>query len=158
MVILLETCCFFGHKTIFNKENLYERLKIEVENLIKVGFSSFLVGTHGEFDKIALSVCKELKVKHNHINICVVLTSLNKLIKKDGFSDVDFYKDRNIETLYYPIENIHFKQKIIFSNHCMIDDSDIVVCYVNMSKQQSGAKQAIKYAQKKNKEIINLFV
>ncbi len=40
----------------------------------------------------------------------------------------------------------------------MIKDADLVVAYVNMDKKRSGAKLTIKYAQKINKPVINLFL
>lgn len=39
----------------------------------------------------------------------------------------------------------------------MIDSSDLIICYVDMNISKSGAKNAIFYAMKNNKEIINLF-
>ena len=39
----------------------------------------------------------------------------------------------------------------------MIDDSDLIICYVDMMKSESGAKKTVKYAIKRGKLIINLF-
>ena len=39
----------------------------------------------------------------------------------------------------------------------MIDDSDLIVCFVDMSAYGSGAKKAVSYALKQNKKVINLF-
>jgi len=39
----------------------------------------------------------------------------------------------------------------------MIDESDIVIAYVDETKYQSGAKLAYKYALKQNKQVINIF-
>ena len=49
------------------------------------------------------------------------------------------------------------KNRIIFSNKKMIDDCDLVVCYVNMKVSKSGSRTAINYAIKQKKKIINLF-
>ncbi len=40
----------------------------------------------------------------------------------------------------------------------MYDESELVVCYVDMNKGISGAKNAVKYAKKRGKQVINLFV
>jgi len=156
-MFLIEICCFFGHRQIFNKQIVRERLYTLVEELIKKGCNKFLIGTHGDFDSIALSVCRELRKKYD-IKIIVVFTSLSKITKtKDcDVSDADLYKD--CETLIYNIEEQHFKNQITYSNQRMIDNSDCVVCYVDESKSISGAKKAMKYALKNKKEVKNLFI
>lgn len=150
------TCAFFGHGSIFNQTLLREKLKRAIENMIINGAVSFLIGTHGDFDKLALSVCRELRNKYKDIQITIVLTSINSLNKKYGYSKADYYDD--VQTIFYPIEEVYFKQRITISNRYMVDSCDYVICYVDMNKTHSGAKAAVKYAQKKNKEIINLFV
>ena len=39
----------------------------------------------------------------------------------------------------------------------MVDESDVVICYADMEQIRSGARRAIKYAMKQEKEVINLF-
>ena len=39
----------------------------------------------------------------------------------------------------------------------MVNDSDLVICYVNMEEYRSGSKTTVKYAQKQGKEIINIY-
>ena len=49
---------FIGHRQIFAKnlpQRLIEAIKAEIDN----GCLSFTVGTHGEFDSLALSVCRQ---------------------------------------------------------------------------------------------------
>ena len=75
--------------------------------------------------------------------------------KKRLYSTLDLYKD--VQTMLYDIENVHFKNQIIVSNKKMVDDSNLIICYVNMNKHKSGAKRAILYAIKQNKPVINLY-
>ena len=148
-------CVFFGHRKIFYND-LRVKLYAVVEDLINKGITNFKMGVHGAFDKMALSVCEELREKYKHINICVVFTSLNDL-KQDpmGYSKVDLYK--NVDTMFYGVEDIYFKKQITETNKRMIDDSDIVVCYYDKVSRSNGTKLAVKYALKKNKEIIYLY-
>lgn len=148
-------CVFFGHRKIYCND-LRKKLYQEVERLINQGVDSFKMGVHGEFDKMALIVCEELREKYKHINICVVFTSLNSL-KKDslGYSNVDLYK--NVDTMFYGVEDIYFKKRITETNRKMIDDCDIVICYFDSLSRSNGTKLAVKYALKKNKEIIYLY-
>lgn len=85
-----------------------------------------------------------------------MFTSLNAFAKDEyGFCLADLYKD--VETMIYPIEDVYFKKQITMCNRMMINDSDIIVCYVDKSKSVSGAKAAMNYAERNNKKVINLY-
>lgn len=142
---------FIGHREAFGLDTA--ALRSTVEELIGEGYKEFIVGTHGVFDSEALRACKEAKERHPYIEVEVVLTSLNKL-KRSEFG-YNYYEDLN--TKMYEIENEHFKRKIIVSNRYMIDECDVIVCYVYRSCWHSGAALAYRYAEKTGKRIINLY-
>lgn len=148
---------FFGHRKIFNKTKVRQRLLDCVEQHILNGAKKFKVGNHGEFDKLALSVCCELRNKYKDIKITVVFTSLSFLTKQDDYAVADYYKDLKVETMVYPIEDEYFKNQIVINNRLMVDDSKIVICYVDFNQHTSGAKRAVNYAKKQGKQIINLY-
>lgn len=78
----------------------------------------------------------------NAIEVNVVLTNLSFLNKdKFSYSRADFYKEKGCNTIFYDIEDIYFKNRIIFSNKKMVDDSDLIICYVDMQASKSGAKK-----------------
>jgi len=57
------TCTFFGHRDA--TRDIEEKLKVVLLDLIiNKSVTQFLVGYQGNFDRIALSVLKEIK-KHN---------------------------------------------------------------------------------------------
>lgn len=56
--------------------------------------------------------------------------------------------------IYPPIENIPFKFAISHRNRWMIDKADVVIAYIDHSF--GGAYKTFKYAESKNKYIINL--
>ena len=148
------TITFFGHRLVL-KADLRQKLYDCLNGILKKEKNiRFLIGTHGEFDSIALSVCRELRRVFS-CKITVVFTSLSFLQKKGDYSLADFYKD--VETLTYDIENVFYKKRIAVSNQKMVDESDVIVCYVDMNRTCSGAKKAVVYGIKKNKKIINLF-
>lgn len=151
-----KTCSLCGHRILYSAMKIEKRLFQEIENLIKDGCSIFKIGTHGAFDQLALSVCRQLKTQYPHIKIQVVFTSLSAFVKDEyGFCLADLYKD--VETITYPIEDVYFKKQITMCNRMMINDSDIIVCYVDKSKSVSGAKAAMNYAERNNKKVINLY-
>ena len=155
----MKTIAFFGHKHILDNRVIKEKLMNTLKEVTPQGFSRFLIGSHGDFDKLVLSTCLNYrKTIDNHIKINVVLTSLSFLNKDEyGFSKVDIYNNKNCETIFYDIEETHFKNRITVSNKKMVDESDLIICYVDMNIYKSGAKTTILYAIKQNKKIINLF-
>ncbi len=144
---------FIGHRKVFAK-NINERLTNAIETEIENGCTVFTMGTHGEFDALALTVCRNLRKTHNELDIEVVITSLN-VIKKDSECDAAPYAD--VKTVIYDIEAAHFKRQITLSNRQMIDGCDTLICYVNTSEYRSGAKTALRYAEKQGLKIINLY-
>ena len=150
------TITFFGHRHIYKEQELRTRIYDAVLPYVNEPKLTLLVGNHGEYDGLVLSVCRELRRKYPHIRICVVLTSIAILQKDEyGYCPADIYSD--VETITYDIEDEHFKNQIVVNNRYMVDDSDVVICYVNFKEYRSGAKRAVNYAKRKNKTIINLF-
>lgn len=153
----MTTISFFGHRNLWGRD-IKDRLYNEVAKFVQTNEEiSFLIGTHGEFDSLTLSVARELRKIYHNIKITVVFTTLT-ILRRDSeteYSIADYYDD--VETMIYDIEDEHFKNRIIASNRRMVDDSDIVICYVDMQEYQSGAKRAVKYAIKQNKQVINIF-
>lgn len=170
---------FIGHRNVLDI-SLREKLYKVVEKQVLDGNCHFIMGTHGEFDKLALSVCRELKKIYPNISIEVVLTSITPLKKKiyDGeqFSDLSTFKLKHpdfededfkhleifseyddVQTKMYDIEQEHYKKRITTSNKKMIDESGTAICYVDCDRSRSGAKLTYKYAQKKGLKTINLF-
>ncbi len=152
---------FIGHRLLGHGE-LQARLITVVENEIKNGCKEFCMGCHGQFDKLALDVCRALKEKYKDIIIEVVLTSLNTIQK----SSKNIYSETNkknstpysdVKTIMYDIENEHFKRQIIISNQKMIDECTTLICYVNEKINPSGAKRSLNYAKKLGLKIINIY-
>ena len=159
--------CFIGHRRIFDR-SVREKLKTAIENEIKNGCKFFTMGTHGEFDEMALSVCRELRNVYKDIEIEVVITSYHKVENrlldtfKNEYNEIEMIHENyipysDIKTTMYEIEDVHFKKQITESNHQMIDNCDTLICYVNKKHNPSGAKHAMNYAKRKGLKIINLY-
>ena len=143
----MKKTAFIGHRLVF-QSTLKDQLTTAIERQIQSGCNCFTMGTHGEFDKLALDTCLQLKRKYPDILIELVLTSLNSLEYITPCADV--------KTVMYEIETAHYKRQIILSNRLMIDTCDTLICYVNENAYRSGAKTAMRYAMKKQLNIINL--
>lgn len=157
---MLKRISFIGHREILDN-NLRQVLKTIVEEKIQEGYLFFTMGTHGKFDEMALSVCRELRKTYLNIKIEVVITSLNKIKKivdhDEIYGDEVYNPYDDVETVMYNIEETHFKRQIIESNQKMIDGCDLLIAYVNEKKSYGGAKLAYMYAKKNGKKIINLY-
>ena len=153
--------CFIGHRNVYKYGEIEKRLYNLIEEKIIDGYKCFTMGTHGEFDKLALSVCRQLRNFYKFIKIEVVITSFKTIESKiehdEIFGDEKFMPYNDVQTVMYEIEEVHFKKQIIVSNQQMIDTCDTLIYYVDTNRYVSGAKIAMKYALKKGLNIINLF-
>ena len=158
-VINMKTISFFGHRRIFQSDIVGQKIIKVLQEIALKEQVNLLIGTHGDFDNLVLLKCLEFRKRFNNdVKITVVLTSLSPLNKnKFGYSGADFYIKENCQTMIYEIEEVYFKNKITITNKKMVDNSDLVVCYVDFNKQLSGAKKAVIYALKQDKKVINLF-
>lgn len=153
--------CFIGHRHIYNYKEIREKLYNIVEEEIKNGCKFFTMGTHGEFDEMALSVCRKLRKVYTDIEIEIVITSfktIEPIIDHDPiFGNEKYIPYSDVKTIMYDIEEEHYKRKIVKSNQQMIDNSDTLICYVNTTKTYGGAILAYKYAKKKGLQLVNLY-
>ena len=151
----MKKTAFIGHRLILQPD-IKEKLIYAIEEQIQNGCNIFAMGTHGEFDKLALNTCREMKKIYPNIEIEVVITSLNSIKKQYGDFDCNTpYSD--VKTTMYEIETEHFKRQIISSNMLMIDTCDTLICYVDEYAYKSGAETALQYAKNKALNIINLY-
>ena len=145
---------FIGHRNIPFHRKVEKRLQAAIDVLIDMGIDTFTMGTHGDFDQMALSACRQAREQHPEINIEVVLTSYSPLMRKDEW---DYVPYQDVSTVMYDIEDVHFKQRIIVSNKKMVDQSVILVTYIDPKSRSSGAKRIRNYARRNMVEILDLF-
>ncbi|MBQ7642862.1 MAG: hypothetical protein IJS67_03065 [Clostridia bacterium] len=113
---------FIGHSNCFRFSS--EQLAQVVEKLISQGYDTFAVGTHGDFDRLALIACLDVKRSHPEITIEVVLYDYRQTHPLHGEDGLPRYQHKDIQTVLYPTEELHFKQRITASLHYMIDECD----------------------------------
>ena len=146
---------FIGHRRIYyESEQIKQRLIAAIYDRINGGCRSFIVGSHGEFDEMALAALRAARKKGDDITIEVAVTSISKINKKKGS---DFVPYEDVKTVMFDVETEFYKRRIIASNRFMIDECDTIICCVDERNYASGAKTALNYAKKKGLTIINLF-
>ena len=145
--VLKVTCCFFGHKD--TPSSVYEKLEEAVEKVIvEDGVSSFLVGNQGQFDSMALSALRELKIKYPRINYNVVLAYMPA--EKEMWNPYEYGETMLPEG----IEEVHPKYAISWRNDWMLRQSNYVIAYIHHN--WGGAARYVQKACRQGKTVINL--
>ncbi|MBQ2941500.1 MAG: DUF1273 family protein [Clostridia bacterium] len=163
------TCCFFGHRRIEISDELVNRIKEAVEDLIKYkNVDTFLFGSKSRFDTLCVNVVTELKKKYPHISRIYVRAEF-------PYIDEDYaaYLLENYDYTYYPERMINAgRASYVERNYEMIDKSNYCIIYYDENympprrknsrrdlfdyQPESGTKLAYNYAVKKGLRIINL--
>lgn len=136
-------CAFFGHRDA--PLEIRDKLKKTVINLIEErDVTEFYVGNNGNFDRMALSVLKELSEMYPQIGYCVVYAYLPE---KGG---------EDFEHTIYPegIETAPKRFAIDYRNRWIVGQADIVIAYVKRSF--GGAVKFVDMAERQGRTIINL--
>lgn len=136
-------CAFFGHRDA--PSEIRDGIKETVIDLIEErGVTKFYVGNNGDFDRMALSVLKELSEVYPQIDYYVVYAYLPE---KDG---------EVFEHTIYPegIEAVPKRFAIDYRNKWIVGQADIVVAYVRRSF--GGAVKFVDMAERRGKDIIDL--
>ncbi len=151
------TCCFFGHRTINQTEELKIKLIDMIERLINVEkVDTFLFGSKSSFDSLCLELVTELKKKYPHIKRIYVRAEFP--IIDDGYKE---YLLKSYDYTYFPEKIVGAGRAVYVERNCeMINKSRFCVVYYDEenlpSKRKSGTKIAFEYAQKQGKEIIKV--
>ncbi len=140
---------FAGHRDSWRCIGVKEKLLQTIEGLIQQGYTIFYDGNKGAFDEKCFNAIVELKEKYPYIKIVRILSHYQH--NKENF----FLSKAVDETIFPPIEQYYPKQRITKRNEWIVDNCDVLVCHIEMP-YKSGAYKMVKYAQKKNKKIIEI--
>ena len=139
----------FGHRNFDAHRTLDEQLYPLLQNLIQTKpFVEIYIGRNGEFDIYAATVVKRVQNstgKANNEFICVL---------PYPEKDMEYYEKYYDNVMIPDIGKVHPKGAITKRNRWMIEQADLVICYIE--REKGGAYTALKYAQKLEKAIINL--
>ena len=144
---------FIGHETVFTR-NICERLAVAVKNEIVCGCRTFTMGINGEFDKLALNVCKWIRINCKDLIIEVVITSSNILKKEKKFDCVPYI---DVNTVMYDIKDAPHNKQFALMSKRMIDTCDTLICYVDTNANVGEVTEVLRYAEKQGLKIVNLY-
>lgn len=139
---------FVGHREIYRIREVEDMVEQIVTDLIrKKEYVEFYVGRNGDFDVLTASAVKRVQKKLGNCNSSLIL------VLPYSVKDEEYYKTY-FDEIFYPIDpQTHHKAAIIKRNEWMIEQSDLVIAFVE--KQNGGAYQAMRYAEKADKKVIN---
>ena len=153
----INTCCFFGHRTINETEELKSKLIEVIEKLIvDENVDTFLFGSKSRFNNLCLELVTELKEKYPHIKRIYVRAEYPDI--NEQYTN---YLLESYEETYYP-EHIRCSGRAAYveRNYEMINKSKFCIVYYDEpnapTTRKSGTKIALDYAEKVKKEIINI--
>ena len=151
------TCCFFGHRTINETEELKTKLIEIIENLIVENLvDTFLFGSKSRFNSLCLEVVTKIKDKYPHIKRVYVRAEYPYISEHYKNYLLESYEDT-----YYPEKILNSgRAAYVERNYEMIDKSHYCIVYYDApnapTTRKSGTKIALDYAIKKQKNIIVL--
>lgn len=141
---------FCGHSEIRDKEYLFERILSVIKRKAKREAVEFYLGGYGDFDAIALQVCKKYKEEIPASRIIFVTPYLDEIYLKRRELQLKEYD----EILYPDIEKVLPRYAITARNEWMVKKADYVIAYIRFGF--GGAAKTFTYAKKWKKPYINL--
>ena len=155
--MLKNTCCFIGHRTINETDELKSKLIEIIEKLIMhENVDTFLFGSKSRFNSLCLELVTKIKEKYPYIKRVYVRAEYPYISEHYKNYLLESYEDT-----YYPEKLIGAgRAAYIKRNFEMINKSKYCVFYCDEQKafttRKSGTKIALDYAVKQRKHIINL--
>ena len=145
------TVSLFGHREIHDLKRIEEQLILIIKEIMQIkSYVAFLIGRNGEFDEYAASVIKQLQKDFGKERFDITL------VLPYTVADLEYY-EKYYDHIIVPesVYGVHPKAAITLKNRWMVEQSDLVIAYIE--RDEGGAYKAIKYAEKLNKKVINLY-
>ena len=140
---------FIGHRTLYNTREVESTLEEIISDLIREReYVEFYVGRNGDYDISVASAVKRTQKRCDSANSSLILVLPYHVKDEDLLSE--FYD----EILIPSDRKIHFKAAISNRNEWRVDNSDLLVAYVE--RESGGAYTTLSYAKKQEKKTVNL--
>ena len=145
---------FFGHRYVEKFRETEDRLeKLIMEILRKKAFVEFYVGRNGDFDQMAASTVRRIRMNgyERECALVLVLPYVTAEYRDNEDSFKNYYDDIEI---CEAAEFSHPKGAFAIRNRETVERCDLIVCCLEHEK--GGAHKAVEYAKKLGKPIINV--
>ena len=146
-----KVCCFIGHRKIERTDEMVERLKDIINDLIfNKGVKTFLFGSRSQFDDLCHEIVTELQKKNPQIKRIMYTCRSEYAVKKEEKEDLEKswsnLLKRDVKLKDYDGEMMSErlllagKASYVERNQDMIDTSDYCVFYYNSEYQPPKRK------------------
>lgn len=145
-------CALFGHSQIFQSDEVRKKLDEAIRKQIEEnGVTEFFVGEQGEFDRMAAAAVRRAKTYAPDIELNLIIP-----YRTNALQEHKEYYQQYFDTIIYPepVWGCHYKAAITRRNRWMVEEASYIIAYV--IRDFGGAATALRYAQKKNRNIMNL--
>lgn len=154
-----QTVCFTGHREIPAgiRPAVQDRLKQTICELIDKGYRYFGAGGARGFDAMAAEAVLELKQRHPHIHLILVLPFRDQYQHERGWSksEVEQYHDLQQKASKVRILTERYSSGVYYRrNRHLVDFSSVCVAYC--TRQNSGTSYTVNYATSKGVQVINI--
>ena len=151
-----QICCFTGHRVIPSEEHLeiVSRLGKAMDRVLEQGIRTFCVGGALGFDTLAAVTVLFYKQFMPEIKLILILPCKTQTRgwKPLNIKTYEEIKQLSDEVIYVSEE---YTRSCMFErNRKLVDMSTYCICY--LTKATGGTAYTVKYAKKKNLQIINI--
>lgn len=154
VIVVNNTCCVFGHRTINETRDLRTKITDVIEKLITdENVDTFLFGSKSHFNNLCLELVTKMKEKYPHIKRIYVRAEFSDINDDYKTYLMNFYEDT-----YYP-EKIRGSGRAAYveRNYEMINKSKYCIVYYDEANspttRKSGTRIALDYAIKHKRKI-----
>lgn len=142
---------FIGHAEEHYTRDDAVKLTETLETYVNGKDVTFYMGLDGRFDWMAKNCCTEYKKKHGNASVVFVTPYIDEPYLRNLK-----YAIKEFDDILYPgLERIPKRFAISARNKYMIDNSDLLICYVR--NLIGNANKCWKYADGKGVKTVNLF-
>ena len=153
-----KTCCFSGHREIppEKRTEIIGRLERIIISLYQKGVQYYGAGGALGFDTIAAQTVIRLRESCPGIKLILVLPCLTQTRgwRPEDVAEYEYIKAQADKVVYtgqqYTSGCMHKR------NRHLVDNSSVCICY--LTRNSGGTAYTIRYAKKRNLEIINIAV
>ena len=181
---MTKICSFFGHRKIDVTEELKQRIKELIEDLIvNKNVLTFLFGSRSKFDNLCHYLVSQLKEKYPNIKRiaytckhegCLLQSEIENWEQVHGYKPNEKMKLVAVEEEYdHKTKYTAGRASYVERNYAIINDSDYCVFYYDQNykperrkcslsniltyQPNSGTALSYHYAKQKKKTVINVF-
>lgn len=150
-------CCFFGHRTITETNELKDRLSAVIERLITTEkIDTFLFGSKSRFNDLCYELVTKSKELYPHVKRIYVRAEFPSISEEYKAYLLNGYEDT-----YYPQSMVGAgRAAYVERNREMIRKSGVCVVYFKEDNapagRRSGTEAALRYALRQGKRVIRL--